>query len=372
MAAIVKKGVLLAETYEKVQPPPNPTGWWVSEKLDGVRAYWDGRNFYSRNGLLFDAPPWFKAGLPRDSHLDGELWCGREAFERCIGIIKYQKGSTADEWEGLKFLCFDAPLVKGRDDLAYEERVAFIKEVVGACRYAQAVSIRRCEGQAHLDELLKAVLAHGGEGLMLREPRSKYVRVRSKSLLKVKTFVDAEAKVVGYTAGKNRLQGMLGALQCELPLSGVRFEVGTGFTDGERNLQGAKRRHPLGSVVSFKFQNLTKKGAPRFPVFLRARLDKTWDEVVADAQKDIDDAAAGGLPAVQRAPSLMAMSGPRITRSPSHEAAAAPGETSEEAPPAEEQPAEATAGAEPRAPPRARASRTAVGKRKRATGTVCT
>ena len=82
-----KRGVLLAETYEKV-PAFDPSGWWISEKLDGVRAYWNGQNFYSRNGLLFDAPAWFKVGLPKDTHLDGELWCGREQFERCVGIIK--------------------------------------------------------------------------------------------------------------------------------------------------------------------------------------------------------------------------------------------------------------------------------------------
>ena len=56
-----------------------------------VRAYWNGSAFYSRNGLKFDAPAWFKKGLPSNSHLDGELWCGREQFERCVGIIKYHK-----------------------------------------------------------------------------------------------------------------------------------------------------------------------------------------------------------------------------------------------------------------------------------------
>lgn len=302
---VFKKGVLLAETYEKVQPPPDITNWWVSEKLDGVRAYWNGRDFFSRNGLLFEAPAWFKVGLPEDTHLDGELWCGREAFERCVGIIKYQKGSTASEWKNLVFLCFDAPVVGGREDLPYEERVAAIEAVTQGCEYARGVNVRRCGGRAHLDELLQSVLAHGGEGLMLREPESQYVRVRSKSLLKVKTFQDAEAKVVGYSKGDRRLSGMLGALQCEMPLSGVRFEVGTGFTDAMRNWLGAKRRWPLGSVISYKYQNLTKKGVPRFPVYLRERADKSWDEVVADAANDVAD-KEGGPPSIARAPSLMA------------------------------------------------------------------
>lgn len=207
-------GVLLAETFEKVSPRPDPTGWWISEKLDGVRAYWNGKNFYSRNGIIFDAPEWFKAGLPKDVHLDGELWCGREQFERCVGIIKYHKGSTAKEWENLLFLCFDAPIVRGNEELAYEARHEVILEVTKGSKYAAVVGIRRCTGQPHLDELLKAVLLEGAEGLMLRRPGSRYERVRSKSLLKVKAFLDAEAKVVGYA----QAQCSLSAERADFPL----------------------------------------------------------------------------------------------------------------------------------------------------------
>jgi len=145
-----KQGVLLAETYEKISPRPDPTGWWISEKLDGVRAYWNGKNFYSRNGLIFDAPEWFKAGLPTQVHLDGELWCGREQFERCVGIIKYHKGSTAAEWAGLVFLCFDAPFVRGDKTLPYEERHEAVVGATSSAKYAAPVGVRKCTGQANL------------------------------------------------------------------------------------------------------------------------------------------------------------------------------------------------------------------------------
>lgn len=300
-----KKGVLLAETFEKVKPPLlDPTGWWISEKLDGVRAYWNGQNLYSRNGLLFDAPAWFTSELPTKVHLDGELWCGREQFERCVGIIKYHKGSTADEWKHLTFRVFDAPVVDSNTDLAYEARHAALQAATRGCKYASAVAIRKCTGKEDLDAKLQAVLRHGGEGLMLREPGSQYERKRSRSLLKVKTFLDADARVVGHSAGKGRHEGALGALQLEMPLSGKRFEVGTGFTDAQRILRQAKRAWPVGSVVTYKYQNVTAKGVPRFPVFLRARTDKTWEEVVADAAKDVADAAAVP-PSLTRPPSLM-------------------------------------------------------------------
>ena len=327
-----KKGVLLAETLEKVKPVPDPTGWWISEKLDGVRAYWNGTHFYSRNGLMFDTPDWFKAALPTDTHLDGELWCGREQFERCVGIIKYHKGGTADEWKHLLFLCFDAPVVKGVDSLPYEARHEALKDATASSEYAAAVGIRQCTGKADLDEKLQAVLAHGGEGLMLREPGSLYERRRSKSLLKVKTFLDAEAMVVGYSEGKGKNVGCLGALQLEMPLSGFTFEVGTGFTDAERNWLGAKKRWPLKSVVTYKYQNLTVKGVPRFPVFLRARTDKTWAEVVADAQKDVDDLAAGP-PELARAPSLMMQPVPKAKAAAASSAAASSSAAAAAAPP---------------------------------------
>ena len=62
------------------------TGWWMSEKLDGVRAYWDGKQFLSRLGNRFHAPPWFVEGF-RPTPLDGELWGGRKLFQRTVSIV---------------------------------------------------------------------------------------------------------------------------------------------------------------------------------------------------------------------------------------------------------------------------------------------
>src|SRR5262245_58339892 len=64
--------LLLAERWDF---DLNLAGWWMSEKLDGFRAYWDGQKFISRLGNLIHAPDWFMAGLP-DVPLDGELWLG--------------------------------------------------------------------------------------------------------------------------------------------------------------------------------------------------------------------------------------------------------------------------------------------------------
>lgn len=102
---------------------------------------------------------------------------------------------------------------------------------------------------------------------MLRQPASAYESGRSTTLLKVKTFHDAEARVVEHLAGAGRHKGRLGALLVELP-NGTRFSVGTGFSDAQRGSPP-----PIGSTITFRYQELTDGGVPRFPTFVRARVD---------------------------------------------------------------------------------------------------
>jgi hypothetical protein len=320
MARAFEHGVLLAHTYEKEKPVPNPKGWWVSEKLDGVRAYWNGENFYTRSGTLIHAPKFFKQGLPSaGNHLDGELWLGRGQFEACAGIVRTTTGAAvkSEQWRKLRYLIFDAPIVGGKADLPFEERHAFGEQVASSAPFAVAVGVRKCLGKAHMQQLLKAVVGNGGEGLMLRKPSSSYERTRSHALLKVKTFFDAEAKVVGHS--KDATTGcLLGALECEMPGSGARFKIGTGFSKADRVWTTAKKQWPVGTVVTYKYQNLTEANSvPRFSTYLRIRSDKSWAEVVADAlqqdQQDVldhdDDGAMLSGQALERMPSLM-MSNP--------------------------------------------------------------
>ena len=70
--------LMLAHNYDPEKH--DPTGWLMSEKLDGVRCFWDGKgNMYTRNGNPFFAPEEFKAKLPKIA-LDGELWTERNDF----------------------------------------------------------------------------------------------------------------------------------------------------------------------------------------------------------------------------------------------------------------------------------------------------
>ena len=261
---IVKEGeaqapqLLLAESWDGIS---DPTGWWLSEKLDGVRAYWDGRRFLSRLGNLFHAPAWFVAGLPNTA-LDGELWLGRKKFQRTVSIVRRQDQS--DLWRELKYVVFDAPtLAKG-----FEARLEFVKECLQKhVAYAEPHNHFICQGFDHLRSELARLEALGAEGLMLRRPESRYESGRSQTLQKVKTFFDGEARVVAHQEGSGRHKGRLGALLVEMA-NGTKFAVGTGLSDSEReNPPG------VGSLITFRYQELSDRGVPRFPSYVGVRAE---------------------------------------------------------------------------------------------------
>lgn len=251
--------ILLAERWDG---SADLAGWWMSEKLDGVRAYWTGREFRSRQGNVYHAPDWFVAGLPSEP-LDGELWLGRKLFQRAVSIVRRQDKS--DLWKEIKFLIFDAP----GQEREFEARLEFVRKCVAKHRppYALPHEHVQCRSIDHLREELTRVEALGGEGLMLRQPGSKYVVGRSTTLFKVKTFHDAEARVVGHEPGAGRHKGRLGALQVEMA-NGTRFSVGTGFSDAER-----EKPPPVGSSITFRYQELSDAGMPRFPSFVGVRVE---------------------------------------------------------------------------------------------------
>ena len=255
--------ILLAQKWDNAQ---DLTDWWISEKLDGVRAYWDGKRFLSRQGNVYHAPSWFIKDLP-DCPLDGELWIDRQAFQRTISIVRRQDKS--DHWKDVRYVIFDAP--KSAKD--FESRIEFLRDAFpkskGKSGYATVLEQQLCKSVKHLQKELARVESLGGEGLMLREPGSAYEIGRSMSLLKVKSFHDAEAIVIGHQPGRGKHKGKMGAIEVQLP-DGTEFKVGTGFSDKQRS-----EPPEIGSVVTFRYQELTDGGVPRFPSFVRLQSGKS-------------------------------------------------------------------------------------------------
>ncbi|MDO9244374.1 MAG: DNA ligase [Rhodocyclaceae bacterium] len=249
--------LLLAERY---QGGIDVSQYWVSEKLDGVRAHWDGRQLRFRSGNPIPAPAWFIAALPAHP-LDGELWLGRSSFDRLSGIVRRNTPDDA-EWRQVRYKVFELPDAPGN----FSERMKQLQALtVGRAHWLQPVEQFRLADAKALKRKLDEVVKGGGEGLMLHRAEAYYETGRSAALLKLTPWQDAEARVVAHLPGKGKYAGMLGALQVQMP-DGRRFALGSGFTDAER-------RNPplLGTQVTYRYRELTRHGIPRFARFLRVR-----------------------------------------------------------------------------------------------------
>ncbi len=252
--------LMLPEVYSE---QVDVNGWLMSEKLDGVRGYWDGKQLLSKNGNTFYPPAAFIQGLP-PFPLEGELWAGRQSFEQTVAIVKRQQ--PHDGWLQLKLAVFDVPKAPG----SFTERMAKAEQWFAAhpSAYAFIIPQTRVLNSADLQQQLAQIEKLGGEGLIVRNPEAHYAAGRSVEVLKVKSFRDAEAVVIAHLPGKKRNEGRLGSLLVELD-NGIQFKIGGGFSDAEREVPP-----PIGAVITFKYYGKYQSGIPKFPVFLRIREDK--------------------------------------------------------------------------------------------------
>ncbi|CBQ72011.1 related to DNA ligase [Sporisorium reilianum SRZ2] len=479
---LAKPWLLDADPSKPRSKAMDPTGWWISEKLDGVRAFWDGQRLYSRQKIEWNAPSWWKR-LPKDITLDGELWMARGTFDqtsqicrttvrlgrirtfthhlerdsmerqwlreqvggrmasqdrlrdarsalsmlrstaheqgegalasswkawkrsallgttrqakrkrkhakssrfsvassflralfgrmpvdgsrplpvqrkslhalsvkrctRCGKMVKRttvsathpselpranadqlvsepplpsvpatsmlpsnasssrrphvystldasktlsgrtipsaythvcrQTSKSSNEWNRIKFMIFDSPSMGSKP---VEERWAEIEKRFGSTEGLDIDSLQgpqiklvkhiKCEGRAHLAELMESVELKGGEGLMLRQPGSKYEGKRGNTLFKLKSWYDAEAEVIGYADGSGRHEGRTGSLVARMAC-GTVFRVGTGMSDAQRD-----NPPPIGSIINYRFFELSEDGYPRFPAFRGVARDKS-------------------------------------------------------------------------------------------------
>ncbi|MBN9407522.1 MAG: DNA ligase [Burkholderiales bacterium] len=252
--------VMLANVY---RPGIDLSDYWVSEKYDGLRGYWDGRRLWTRGGEPVNAPAWFTAGWPTVP-MDGELWAGRGRFEQATSTVRRLQPDD-EAWRTMRFMVFDLPAHGG----LFDTRLAALQALLhpSPSAWLQAVPQRKVGSDAALQALLREVIAAGAEGLMLHRGASAYRAERSDDLLKLKTHDDADARVIAHLPGKGKYTGQLGALQVETP-EGLRFSIGSGLTDAQRRAPPA-----VGSWISYRYRGLHDSGLPRFATFLRERPD---------------------------------------------------------------------------------------------------
>lgn len=256
----VRAPVMLANSYHRGIALAD---YWVSEKYDGVRAYWDGERLFTRGGERINPPSWFIAGWPT-TPMDGELWAGRGRFGEAVSTARTQQPDDA-AWRAMRFMVFDLPAHGG----TFDQRLPALRETVATIdlTWVQLVPQEKVRDHQALQKRLQAIVKAGGEGLMLHRGASLYRAERSDDLLKVKLHDDAEARVVAHLPGKGRHQGRMGALLVEMP-DGVRFKLGSGFTDSQRTAPPA-----VGSWVTYRYRGVNESGIPRFASFVRVRED---------------------------------------------------------------------------------------------------
>ena len=233
------------------------SNWYMSEKLDGIRAYWDGKELFSKNKNKIFAPAWFTKDFPPFA-LDGELWTKRGDFENIQSIVLSQQESK--DWENITYNIFEIPNVNGN----FQTRLDFLEDYLkkNPNRYIKIIPQIVCKDKNHLNKFLKEILENGAEGVIIKNPNLSYETGRTKNSLKVKDFLDDEGKVIAHNFNKD---GSFKSLKIELKNKTV-FNLGGGFKKEDR-LNPPK----IGQFVTFKYYGLTKNGKPKFASFLRVR-----------------------------------------------------------------------------------------------------
>lgn len=231
-------------------------GWFMSEKLDGVRAYWTGKELLSKNGNKIYAPKWFIKEFP-SFELDGELWTKRADFENIQSIVLSKK--ELDNWKEITYNIFEVPKQKGN----FEKRLKTLKDFLNSnpSKYIKIIPQIVCRDENHLNNYLQKLLNLNAEGIILKNPHKDYFTGRNENVLKVKKFEDMEGIVISHNFKNDEFKSLKIALE-----NNVTFNLGNGFTKKE------KLNPPnIGDVITFKYFGFTKNGKPKFASFLRVR-----------------------------------------------------------------------------------------------------
>lgn len=234
------------------------TSWVMSEKLDGIRGFWNGKQLISRQGYPFNPPDYFIQHFPPFA-IDGELFSERGEFEEISTTVR---ATEPKGWYKLKLHVFDVPNAEGN----LFERLDVLQQYLEQHPNPHIEIIEQIpiQNKAHLQQFYQSILEKGGEGVVVRNPNTAYIQGQSAQILKIKPVLDEECTVVAHHKGKGKYADKLGAISCENHRG--RFRIGSGFKDKER-----ENPPEIGSIVTYQYRGVTKSGKPRFATFLRKR-----------------------------------------------------------------------------------------------------
>lgn len=236
------------------------TGWVMSEKLDGIRGFWNGKQLISRQGYPFNPPDYFVQHFPPFA-IDGELFSERGKFEEISSTVR---ATEPKGWYKLKLYVFDVPNAKGN----LSERLNLLKQylIQYPSPYIEIIEQIPIQNKDHLQQFYQSILNKGGEGVVVRNPNAPYTQGRSAQILKIKPILDEECTVIAHHKGKGKYSNKMGAISCENQRG--RFRIGSGFKDKDREYPP-----PIGSVITYQYRGITASGKPKFATFLRQRTE---------------------------------------------------------------------------------------------------
>lgn len=260
--------LLLNKISEQEIQKKNFNGYLMSEKLDGVRGIWEAGKFKTRQDNPIHTPSYFAYNFP-SFKLDGELWIARAKFDEVSALIR-SDSLDSSLWKSVTYNVFDVPNACEEFKLApctLSNRLKVLERYLqqNPNPYIKIIKQIPIKDQEHLKEFYKDIIFNKGEGVVIRKDFAPYEKGRSKNALKLKPYEDAECKVIAYTEGKGKFQGKIDALLCQMPNDRV-IKIGSGLKDKDR-----ENPPKIGSIVTYKFNGLTKNSLPRFPVFLHIR-----------------------------------------------------------------------------------------------------
>lgn len=255
---LIKPAIQKATTYKTVTDIHQ---YWLSEKLDGMRGYWNGKHLLTRQGNLIHSPKWFTKNWPNIA-MDGELWIKRDYFQQTLSCVRRKKINNIC-WQSVRFKIFDLP----EHSATFTERVMAMKRLTTKVNSPYLSMIRQFKLATlqQLEQTLNKIVNNNGEGLMLHHGSAYYHVGRTTNIMKLKKHFDAEAVVIAHIEGKGKYKGILGALKVKTS-QGTVFKIGSGFTDKER-----QKPPKIGSLITFKYNGTTQAGIPRFARFFRVR-----------------------------------------------------------------------------------------------------
>lgn len=269
----------------------NGEEFWLTQKLNGTRATYINGKLISRQGIEFKGLEHIIRELDNygnDYIFDGELirknidgLSDNENFTIGTGIINSDEGDKSC----IEFVIFDMVdkpnfLMYGKSKQDYRIRRSLLNVIAKDCQNCDSVRILPVlyhgSDPNMIDHYLEYAESMGWEGLMLNK-NAPYVCKRTTDLIKIKKFKYSDLKIVGYEEGTNKYEGMLGAVIVDY--KGNTVNVGSGFTDEQREEYWKIREELIGKIAEVKYKDVTKDKKTgleslQFPIFQRIREDK--------------------------------------------------------------------------------------------------